>query len=43
VAATYRRPAVNLGDDGIAAMDLGTNSFHLLVADVHPDGHISPS
>src|SRR5262249_57728059 len=25
-----------------AAMDLGTNSFHLLVADVHPDGHIDP-
>ncbi len=23
-------------------MDLGTNSFHLLVADVHPDGHIAP-
>jgi exopolyphosphatase / guanosine-5'-triphosphate,3'-diphosphate pyrophosphatase len=23
----------------IAALDLGTNSFHLLVADVHPDGH----
>lgn len=23
-------------------MDLGTNSFHLLVADVHPDGHIDP-
>jgi exopolyphosphatase/guanosine-5'-triphosphate,3'-diphosphate pyrophosphatase len=26
----------------VAAMDLGTNSFHLLVADVHPDGHIDP-
>jgi exopolyphosphatase / guanosine-5'-triphosphate,3'-diphosphate pyrophosphatase len=23
-------------------MDLGTNSFHLLVADVHPDGHLEP-
>jgi exopolyphosphatase/guanosine-5'-triphosphate,3'-diphosphate pyrophosphatase len=23
-------------------MDLGTNSFHLLVADAHPDGHIDP-
>lgn len=23
----------------IAALDLGTNSFHLLVADVYPDGH----
>ena len=23
----------------IAALDLGTNSFHLLVADVQPDGH----
>ena len=23
----------------IAALDLGTNSFHLLIADVHPDGH----
>ena len=22
----------------VAAMDLGSNSFHLLVADVHPDG-----
>ena len=22
----------------IAALDLGSNSFHLLVADVHPDG-----
>ena len=26
----------------VAAMDLGSNSFHLLVADVHPDGHIDP-
>ena len=26
----------------IAALDLGTNSFHLLVADVHPDGHFEP-
>jgi exopolyphosphatase/guanosine-5'-triphosphate,3'-diphosphate pyrophosphatase len=23
-------------------MDLGTNSFHLLIADGHPDGHIDP-
>ena len=26
----------------VAAMDLGTNSFHLLVADVHADGHLDP-
>jgi exopolyphosphatase/guanosine-5'-triphosphate,3'-diphosphate pyrophosphatase len=26
----------------VAALDLGTNSFHLLVADVHADGHIDP-
>jgi exopolyphosphatase/guanosine-5'-triphosphate,3'-diphosphate pyrophosphatase len=26
----------------VAAIDLGSNSFHLLVADVHPDGHIDP-
>jgi exopolyphosphatase/guanosine-5'-triphosphate,3'-diphosphate pyrophosphatase len=26
----------------VAALDLGSNSFHLLVADVHPDGHIDP-
>jgi exopolyphosphatase/guanosine-5'-triphosphate,3'-diphosphate pyrophosphatase len=26
----------------VAAMDLGSNSFHLLVADVHVDGHIDP-
>src|SRR5256885_4171285 len=26
----------------IAALDLGTNSFHLLIADVHPDGSFSP-
>jgi exopolyphosphatase/guanosine-5'-triphosphate,3'-diphosphate pyrophosphatase len=26
----------------VAAVDLGTNSFHLLVADVHPDGHLDP-
>jgi exopolyphosphatase / guanosine-5'-triphosphate,3'-diphosphate pyrophosphatase len=26
----------------IAALDLGTNSFHLLVADVHADGHFEP-
>src|SRR5438874_6840627 len=25
-------------DMRIAALDLGSNSFHLLVADVHPDG-----
>src|SRR5260221_12721878 len=29
----YSRP-----DMRIAALDLGSNSFHLLVADVHPDG-----
>ena len=27
----------------IAALDLGSNSFHLLVADVHPDGTFEPS
>jgi exopolyphosphatase/guanosine-5'-triphosphate,3'-diphosphate pyrophosphatase len=26
----------------VAAIDLGSNSFHLLVADVHVDGHIDP-
>ena len=26
----------------LAALDLGTNSFHLLVAEVQPDGHFSP-
>jgi exopolyphosphatase/guanosine-5'-triphosphate,3'-diphosphate pyrophosphatase len=26
----------------IAALDLGSNSFHLLVADVHPDGTFTP-
>jgi exopolyphosphatase/guanosine-5'-triphosphate,3'-diphosphate pyrophosphatase len=26
----------------VAALDLGTNSFHLLVADAQPDGHIDP-
>ena len=26
----------------VAALDLGTNSFHLLVADAHADGHIDP-
>ena len=26
----------------VAAIDLGSNSFHLLVADVAPDGHIEP-
>ncbi len=26
----------------VAALDLGTNSFHLLVADVHADGHLDP-
>jgi exopolyphosphatase / guanosine-5'-triphosphate,3'-diphosphate pyrophosphatase len=26
----------------VAAMDLGTNSFHLLVADAAPDGHLDP-
>jgi exopolyphosphatase/guanosine-5'-triphosphate,3'-diphosphate pyrophosphatase len=35
VAGAYRYvPAVR-----IAALDLGTNSFHLLIADVQPDGH----
>ncbi len=26
----------------VAALDLGTNSFHLLIADAHADGHIDP-
>lgn len=26
----------------IGALDLGTNSFHLLIADVHPDGSFTP-
>jgi exopolyphosphatase/guanosine-5'-triphosphate,3'-diphosphate pyrophosphatase len=26
----------------VAALDLGSNSFHLLVADAHADGHIDP-
>src|SRR5205807_2931153 len=26
----------------IAALDLGSNSFHLLVVDAHPDGHFEP-
>ncbi len=26
----------------IAALDLGTNSFHLLIAEVHPDGTFTP-
>lgn len=26
----------------VAAVDLGSNSFHLVVADVHPDGSFSP-
>jgi exopolyphosphatase/guanosine-5'-triphosphate,3'-diphosphate pyrophosphatase len=26
----------------LAALDLGSNSFHLLVADVHPDGTFEP-
>ncbi len=35
VAGAYRYvPTVR-----IAALDLGTNSFHLLIADVQPDGH----
>src|ERR1700674_564870 len=34
------RPAIATLDRSmrIAALDLGSNSFHLLVADVHPDG-----
>src|SRR5918995_1638218 len=30
------------GSMRIAALDLGTNSFHLLIADVHPDGSFTP-
>ena len=26
----------------VAALDMGTNSFHLLIADVHPDGSFTP-
>ena len=26
----------------IAAVDLGSNSFHLIIADVHPDGSFTP-
>ena len=26
----------------VAAIDLGTNSFHMLVAEVAPDGHLEP-
>jgi exopolyphosphatase/guanosine-5'-triphosphate,3'-diphosphate pyrophosphatase len=26
----------------VAALDLGTNSFHVLVAEVHADGHLDP-
>ncbi|MET0276624.1 MAG: Ppx/GppA phosphatase family protein [Acidimicrobiia bacterium] len=26
----------------VAALDLGTNSFHLLIADAHADGHLDP-
>src|SRR5450631_3338474 len=32
-APRYRQPRMRIG-----ALDLGSNSFHLLVADVHPDG-----
>src|SRR6202011_5159532 len=35
-------PPVAWGAMRVAAMDLGSNSFHLLVADVHADGHIDP-
>ena len=35
VTGTVRYPRIVR----IAALDLGTNSFHLLVADVQPDGH----
>ena len=38
IAAGYRYPRIVR----IAALDLGTNSFHLLVADVQPDGHFEP-
>ena len=26
----------------VAAVDLGSNSFHLVIADVHPDGSFTP-
>jgi exopolyphosphatase/guanosine-5'-triphosphate,3'-diphosphate pyrophosphatase len=33
---------VTVGRMRIAALDLGTNSFHLLIAEVHPDGSFTP-
>ena len=38
ISSGYRYPRIVR----IAALDLGTNSFHLLVADVQPDGHFEP-
>jgi len=42
VTARYRPPPPNLEDDPhrIAVLDLGSNSFHMLVGDVGPDGSI---
>src|SRR6266511_4017526 len=35
-------PAPTFAPVRIAALDLGTNSFHLLVAEAHPDGGFTP-
>src|SRR3954464_13851400 len=42
VSASARAPGYARQRMRIAALDLGSNSFHLLVADVHPDGTFEP-